>query len=230
MINRSITGILIIGLLIISAHRLDAQGNERARVRKSVDVLEDILEIPEEGIPPALLEEAYGVAVIPGVLKVGLGVGGRHGKGVLSVQGTDDTWSPPLFISLSGGSVGWQIGVQSTDIILVFKNRKSVRAILDGEFTLGADASIAAGPVGRHVGAKTDVEFSAEIYSYSKSRGLFAGIALEGAVLQIDWDANEEFYDNIDITTDDIFKAQIQDIPRSVKDLQRALAEATNSN
>ncbi len=230
MINKLLAGLIIIGILSVWTQRLDAQGNERARVQKSVEVLEEILEIPEQGIPPVLLEGAYGIAVIPGVLKVGLGVGGRHGKGILSVQQKNGAWTPPAFVSLSGGSVGWQFGVQSTDIILVFKNRKSVGAILDGEFTLGADASIAAGPVGRHIGAKTDLEFTAEIYSYSKSRGLYAGLALEGAVLQIDWDANEAFYDNIDITTDDIFKSQIQNMPRGVKDLQKAFAEATGSH
>jgi lipid-binding SYLF domain-containing protein len=202
-----------------------ANSNEKARIEDATDVILDIMDIPEQKIHPELLDDAYGIAVIPGVIKVGLGVGGRHGKGILVVRTSDGPWSHPVFMILTGGSIGWQIGVQSTDIILIFRKKKSVAAILEGEFTLGADASIAAGPVGRHVGAKTDVTFKAEIYSYSQSRGLFAGLALEGAVLQIDHDANEDFYDDQTVTPDDIFSNRVQDVPACAQEFRRVLTE-----
>jgi lipid-binding SYLF domain-containing protein len=202
-----------------------ANSNEKARIEDATDVILDIMDIPEQKIHHELLDDAYGIAVIPGVIKVGLGLGGRHGKGILVVRTSDGQWSYPVFLILTGGSIGWQIGVQSTDIILIFRKKKSVDAILEGEFTLGADASIAAGPVGRHVGAKTDVTFRAEIYSYSQSRGLFAGLALEGAVLQIDHDANEDFYDDQTVTPDDIFSNRVQDVPACAQEFRRVLTE-----
>ncbi len=202
-----------------------ANSNEKARIEDATDVILDIMDIPEQKIHPELLDDAYGIAVIPGVIKVGLGLGGRHGKGILVVRTPDGPWSHPVFLILTGGSIGWQIGVQSTDIILIFRKKKSVDAILEGEFTLGADASIAAGPVGRHVGAKTDVTFKAEIYSYSQSRGLFAGLALEGAVIQIDHDANEDFYDDQTVTPDDIFSNRVQNVPACAQEFRRVLTE-----
>jgi lipid-binding SYLF domain-containing protein len=204
-----------------------AQGNEIAKVESAALVIDEIMDIPEESIPPSLLDRAYGVAVIPDVIKVGLGIGGRYGKGILVMRTSDNRWSNPAFITLTGGSIGWQIGVQSTDIILVFKTRRSVDAVIEGEFTLGADASVAAGPVGRHIGAKTDVEFKAEIYSYSKSRGLFAGLALEGAAIQIDHDANENFYDQPYISVDDIFSNQVENVPDCVDTFRQILNEYT---
>lgn len=206
-----------------------AQGNEVAKVEAAVFVIDEIMDIPEESIPPSLLDQTYGIAVIPDVIKVGLGIGGRYGKGILVMRTQDNRWSNPAFITLTGGSIGWQIGIQSTDIILVFKTGRSVDAVIEGEFTLGADASVAAGPVGRHVGAKTDVEFRAEIYSYSKSRGLFAGLALEGAAIQIDHDANEDFYDQPYVSVDDIFSNQVEKVPDCVNTFRQTLNEYTNT-
>ncbi len=169
---------------------------ETKRLAASAEVLEQIMAIPEKGIPPQLFANAHAVAIIPNVVKVGFVVGGRHGRGVLLVRDEGGTWSEPLFVTITAGSVGWQIGAQSTDVVLVFRNRGSVENILLGKFTLGADAAIAAGPVGRRVEGATDAELKAEIYSYSRSRGLFAGISLEGSSLQIDSDAVERFYGN----------------------------------
>ncbi|NTU43865.1 MAG: lipid-binding SYLF domain-containing protein, partial [Nitrospirales bacterium] len=121
-------------------------------------------------------------------------LGGRYGTGVVMLRERGGQWSNPLFISITGGSIGWQIGAQSTDIILVFKSRKGVEGITRGKLTLGADANIAAGPVGRHLEAGTDIQFKSEIYSYSRSRGLFAGLAIEGASLQVDDEDADEFY------------------------------------
>jgi lipid-binding SYLF domain-containing protein len=166
---------------------------EDDRLHAASDVLHQLSEIPENAIPPELLADAYGIAVIPGVIKAGFVVGGRWGKGVIAVR-QDSGWSNPSFITLAGGSIGWQIGAQSTDIILVFKTRRGVENLAASKVTLGADVSVAAGPVGRQASAATDAQMKAEIYSYSRSRGLFAGLALEGAVLQPDEEANNVAY------------------------------------
>ncbi len=135
---------------------------EEDRLRTASDVLHQISEIPENAIPPELLADAYGIAVIPGVIKAGFVVGGRWGKGVIAVR-QDSGWSNPSFITLAGGSIGWQIGAQSTDIVLVFKTRRGVENLASGKVTLGADAAIAAGPVGRQASAATDAQMKAEI-------------------------------------------------------------------
>lgn len=168
--------------------------------------LESFVNIPENAIPPALLTQAYGIAVIPSVLKVSFIVGGRRGSGVVAVRNENGKWSNPAFINLTGGSVGWQVGASSTDIILVFKSRKSIDRIARGDVTLGADASVAAGPVGRSVGAATNIRFDAEVYSYSRSRGLFAGVSLEGAAISVDDAANMDFYSQADISPYEILK------------------------
>ncbi|QXE92976.1 lipid-binding SYLF domain-containing protein [Geomonas subterranea] len=167
---------------------------EAKKVQKSATVLQDIMKIPEKGIPPALLRDAKAVAIIPGVIKGAFVVGGRHGTGVLSVRKEDSSWSDPIFVSITGGSIGWQVGATSTDLILVFKELKDVDKLLQGKFTLGADAGVAAGPVGRKVEAATDITFKSGILSYSRSRGLFAGLSLEGAALQVDDQADAAYY------------------------------------
>lgn len=196
---------LLIFLSFAVALPVTAATREEERVADASDVLDQLLRIPEKTLPPALLARAYAVAVIPNVVKVGFGVGARRGKGVLVVRQDDESWSNPAFIALTGGSIGWQIGAQSTDIILVFKTRKGVDGITDGKLTLGADASVAAGPIGRHTGIATDIQFKAEVYSYSRSRGLFAGVALEGAGVTMDRKANAAFYSDPRMTPEKIF-------------------------
>lgn len=198
---------------------------EAKKVDEAAAVLKEIMVIPEKGIPPALLSDAYGIAVVPGVIKVGFIIGGRHGSGILMVREKEGGWSSPSFVSITGGSIGWQIGAQSTDVILVFKSSKSIEGIKKGKFTLGADASVAAGPVGRRVEAATDVKLGAEIYSYSRSRGLFAGVSLEGAALQIDDDANAAFYGKKEVRAADIFAGKVTSPSPAVKRLQKMLAE-----
>ena len=170
----------LIAMGLMLAMPAAAASREEQRVANAADVLDKLLRIPEKSIPPSLLSRAYAVAVIPGVVKAGFVLGARHGKGILVIRQDDDSWSNPAFITLTGGSFGWQAGVESTDIILVFKTRRGVTDIANGKLTLGADASIAAGPVGRHAEIATDLAFQAEVVSYSRSRGLFAGVALEG--------------------------------------------------
>lgn len=174
--------------------------SEKETIRTATSVLHDFFSIPETAIPPALLDKAYGIAVLPGVIKAGFILGGRHGTGVLSVRTESGAWSNPAFISLTGGSIGWQIGVSSTDLILVFTSERSVEQLANGAFTLGADASVAAGPVGRSTTAATNLTLNAEIYSYSRSRGLFLGVAIEGGVLSMNHAANTDFYDNPNIS------------------------------
>jgi len=182
-----------------------AATREERRVADAADVLEQLLRIPERSIPPALLSHAYAVAVIPNVVKVGFGVGARRGRGILVVRQDDSSWSNPAFITMTGGSIGWQVGAQSTDVILVFRTRKGVERIANGKFTLGADASVAAGPVGRHTSVATDIRFQAEVVSYSRSRGLFAGVAFEGAGITMDRKSNVAFYGSSEMTPEKIF-------------------------
>jgi len=190
---------------LLFASTSDASSREERRVGDAADVLEQFLRIPERTVPPALLSQAYAVAVIPKVVKAAFWLGARRGKGIIVVRQDDDSWSNPAFIAITGGSVGWQIGAQSTDIILVFKTRKGVEGIENGRLTLGADAAVAAGPVGRQTGVATGMEFEAEVYSYSRSRGLFAGVSLQGTGITMDRKANAAFYGANDMTPERIF-------------------------
>jgi lipid-binding SYLF domain-containing protein len=189
------------------------KSKELERVENSIQVFKELVDLPDEGIHPALLSRAQAIAVIPGFWNAAWVIGGRHGKGVIMVRKGPKNWSYPSFVSMTGGSVGFQIGVQKADIILVFKDKKSVKTIADGKFTLGAGASVVAGPVGRKAEADTDIKFEAEIYSYSKSKGLFAGISVEGASLSMDRDANAQFYRSFDITVEEILSKDPIDTP-----------------
>jgi lipid-binding SYLF domain-containing protein len=147
-------------------------------------------------IPLNLLRDAQGIAIVPSMVKGGFVIGVRHGRGVLTTRTETGAWTAPTFITITGGSIGWQAGLQSTDLILVFRTRKSIQGIMNGKFTIGADASASAGPVGRNASASTDARLQAEILSYSRSRGLFAGVSLDGSVIQIDQAATSQFYWN----------------------------------
>ncbi len=204
------TKLLIATTVIVSAllaFPAKAATREEKRVGDAADVIEQLTRIPEKTVPPALLSRAYAVAVIPNVVKAAFGFGARRGKGIIVVRQGDNSWSNPAFVTLTGGSFGWQIGAQSTDIILVFKTRKGVDGIENGQLTLGADASVSAGPLGRQASVSTDIEFQAEVYSYSRSRGLFAGVALEGAGVTMDRKANAAFYGSNSMTPEKIFES-----------------------
>jgi lipid-binding SYLF domain-containing protein len=171
-----------------------AQSREDRTVQEANTVLNEIIAIPNDGIPREMLNNAHAVAIIPRVIKGSFVVGARHGNGVLLVRDTTGAWHAPVFVELTGGNIGWQVGVQSTDIVLVFKTPQSVSGLLNGKFTIGADAAVAAGPVGRQAGAATDSRLNAEIFSYSRSRGLFAGVALDGSVIKVESDRNAAYY------------------------------------
>jgi len=171
-----------------------ASAREEARLIEASGVLEELFAQRDTAIPEKLMARAYGVAVIPNVVKVAAVVGGRRGSGAMVVRDANGKFSDPIMVSLTGGNVGWQIGVQSTDIVLVFTTQKGIEGIADGKLTLGADASVAAGPLGRAASAGTDQNFTAEVYSYSRNRGLFAGVALDGSILSIDSKSNKGLY------------------------------------
>jgi lipid-binding SYLF domain-containing protein len=198
-----------------------------ARGEDAVRVLDEVMQMPESALPTVLLRDAYAIAVIPDVVKAGLIIGGRHGKGLISVKTPEGVWSNPSFIKLSGGSVGWQAGVQATDVILVFRSQRGVDGIVNGKFTMGADASVAAGPVGRTAQASTDGQLKAEIYSYSRSRGLFAGVALDGSVIRIDHKANQAIYGR-NVTPRRIFAGGVENVPGAIVDFRDKLEEYTS--
>jgi len=219
---------LITALLALSlAGSALAGEREDRRAADAATVLDDIMRAPDQAIPSRLLSDAHAIAVIPSVVKASLVLGGRAGKGLIAVRGSDGTWSNPSFIKLTGGSVGFQAGVQSTDVVLVFRSRGGVDSIVNGKFTLGADAAVAAGPVGRAAQASTDGQLKAEIYSYSRARGLFAGVALEGAVLAIDHRANQAVYGR-NTTPRAIFENRAGRPSTQIVDLRDRLEEYTS--
>jgi lipid-binding SYLF domain-containing protein len=214
-------------LLLAPANPLLAGGRDLAIMEDATEVLEGLATLPLRHIPPALLHDAQGLVIIPGVIKAGFVIGGRHGRGVLIARTADGAWGRPEFITLSGGSIGWQIGVQSTDVVLVFKTRRGLDRIRNGKLTLGADVAVAAGPIGRQAEAGTDAMLAAEIYSYSRSRGLFAGLSLEGGVLLLDPGATGAYYRQEPAGYMDPRTGQLVPVtPASVK-LQVKLAQLT---
>lgn len=164
------------------------------RVRTATDVYRELMKEPDRGVPHALLERCRCIAVIPHVIKGALGYGARYGRGVMSCRDSAGRWSPISFVTLSGGSFGFQIGGESSDFVLFFMTDRGARSLISSKFTLGGKASVAAGPVGRSAEASTDIKLDAEIYSYAKAKGIFAGISLEGSRLAPDENANERYY------------------------------------
>ena len=204
-------------VLALGASGAWAQAREEGRLLMASQVLEELRDSRDQYIPDRLLERAYAIAVIPDMTKIAFFAGGRHGNGVMVVRDKDGRFGSPTFISMTGGSFGWQWGVQSMDIVLVFTTRKGVEGITGGKFTLGADASVAAGPVGRQASASTDATFRSEVYSYSRTRGVFAGLALDGTALRIDDDANDAFYKKKDVLASDIVSGKIRSNDESAR-------------
>ncbi len=220
---------ILVSLLLLPTALLSAQATEIGKIADAKLAFEDVTAIPEKTIPEYLLKDAAGIAIIPDVVKVGFIVGGEFGKGVLLLKSQDGGWSNPIFITLSGGSIGWQLGAQSADFILVFKTKRSVDGVLSGKFTLGVDVAAAAGPLGRRASASTDMELKAEIYSYSRSRGFFAGLSLDGAVLKIDDQANAAFYGVDYISPRDIQTRTGLKVPAEATELRQTVKEYTQS-
>ena len=209
-------------LALLPARAAQAQSREDARLITATQVLEELRATPDQHLPTWLLDRAYGVAVIPEVIKGAIFfVGGRYGRGVVVTRDETGRFSNPAFISLTGGSVGWQIGAQAADVVLVFATKRSLENFGRGQFTLGASASVAAGPMGRSGEASAGKQ--AEIYSYSRARGLFAGVALDGTVLAFDRKANRNFYGR-DVTTGEIFSGAAKTSSESVRRFIAAIA------
>jgi lipid-binding SYLF domain-containing protein len=231
--TKTYTTMLAVGLLaavFLGASSCYAgAAREEGRLLTATEVLEDVQSMPDQRLPDTLLAHAYGIAVIPDVTKVAFLFGGRHGNGVMAVRDTlSSPWSNPVFISLTGGSWGLQIGAQSSDIILVFTTKAGIEGIAGGKLTLGADASVAAGPVGRQGSAATDVSL-AEIYSYARTRGLFGGIAVDGSVIAIDRSANAALYRKHGVTATEIFSGQAPAPPETAQRFLERLAQATHT-
>jgi SH3 domain-containing YSC84-like protein 1 len=199
------------------AHPQDKKNlkDEIDQSEKAARVFREIMDTPDKGIPQALLENAECVAVFPSVIKAGFIFGGRGGRGVASCR-TAKGWSAPAFFNLGGGSFGLQIGAQATDFVLLFMNKDGLNSLLSDKFTLGGDASVAAGPVGRQAGASTDLKLNAQILSYSRSKGLFAGLELKGVVISPDKDDMRDVYGE-GITAKEVLKENKVTAPVAVR-------------
>ncbi len=211
MLSRANVFSLLAGttLALFMAQSHAAAEREEGKLLTATRVMEELQATRDQFIPDRLLQRAYGIAVVPDVAKVAFIGGGRYGKGILVVRDKNGNFTSPVFIRLAGGSIGWQAGVQESDVVLVFTTRAGIEGITDGKLTLGGDASVAAGPVGRAASAGTDANFAAEVYSYSRARGLFAGIALDGTSISIDRGANAKFYDKYDAPASDIINGTL---------------------
>jgi len=196
--------------------------DEAKQSEKAARVLEEIMGTPDKAIPQDLLDKAECVAVFPSVIKAGFIVGGRGGRGVASCR-TANGWSAPAYFNLAGGSVGLQIGAQATDFVLLFMNKEGLNHLLSDKFELGGDASVAAGPVGRQAGASTDLKLNAQILSYSRSKGLFAGLELKGVVIKPDKDDMRDVY-GTGVTAKEVLQENKVQAPAAVRTFPNTLA------
>jgi lipid-binding SYLF domain-containing protein len=188
-------GFCCIGATTLFAGMLFAGESAASRLEESANVMQEIMETPDNAIPQELLQSCQCIVIVPGMKKAAFIIGAKYGKGFLLCRKASETgWSAPAAIMVEGGSFGFQLGGSSTDVVMLVMNSGGVDKLLSSKFTLGADASVAAGPVGRTASAKTDLQLDAEILSYSRSRGLFAGVALNGATLRPDEDTSTELY------------------------------------
>jgi lipid-binding SYLF domain-containing protein len=203
------------------ARQATPDSNEAKRVRDSVTVFSEIMKAEDSAIPKSILTKAEGIAIFPDTQKGGFVVGGVHGRGILSAHGAEG-WSAPAFLTMTGGSLGLQIGGQAADIILVINNRRGLENLVNNQFKIGADAAVAAGPVGRDAQASTDIQLRAEILSYSRARGLFAGVTINGSTIRQDRDANQRFY-GMRLETKQIVFAMLANPPAPVSDWRAAL-------
>jgi len=181
---------LVVALTAVASDRDDAIN----RIHHADEVFNSIMDAPDQGIPAGLLDKTKCIAIIPGNVKFAFIFGGNYGRGLVTCRTTGKDWTAPLFLAVEGGSVGYQIGGSSTDLVLLFMNDHALHSLLSDRFKLGADASVAAGPVGRTADADTDIKLNAEILSYSRAKGIFAGVSLQGAVVKSDESANESMY------------------------------------
>lgn len=217
-------GIILFFALIVTSVNAYAEDNKWSRlVEESGLVLNQIQQMPDQNIPENLLRDCSAIAIFPNTISAGLGIGGKYGQGIIMVRDNKSRkWSAPALFTIAGGSWGLQIGGQATDFVLLIMNRRSVDGILDGKIKLGADASVAGGPVGRAAEASTDIQLKGGILSYSRSRGLFAGVKLEGAVIAQHWDGDKELYGK-SLSAREILLENKANMPDSARELLRVL-------
>jgi lipid-binding SYLF domain-containing protein len=223
--------VLLLGAGVATAQSKDAKSKDAKRIseatsqsQKAAKVFTQIMNVPEKAIPQDLLDKAEAIAVFPDVIKAGFIVGGRGGRGVISRR-TGSSWSAPAFFNLGGGSIGLQIGASSTDFVLLFMNDEALKGLLEDKFEIGGEGSLAAGPIGRSASASTDAQLKAGILSYSRSKGLFAGLELKGVVISPDNNDNEAVYG---LKAQDILtgskKISLNHMPAGVRIFPRTLA------
>ena len=215
MLKRLLMVTTLVLLVTVTAVASD-RDDDVNRTNKAAQVFKEIMNTPDQGIPQELLESAKCIAIIPGDVKFAFVFGGSYGRGLATCH-TGHGWSAPMFVAVDGGSVGYQIGGSSTDIVMLFMNDHALQSLLSDKFKLGADASVAAGPVGRNASAGTDLKLNAEILSYSRTKGAFAGVSLNGAVVQADKSGDEAMYGH-DVTRHDILAGKVA-VPESAQAL-----------
>jgi SH3 domain-containing YSC84-like protein 1 len=208
---------LLVSLTVVASSDREDDVN---RTHKAAQVFKEIMNTPDQGIPRDLLQSAKCIAIIPGDVKFAFIFGGSYGRGLATCR-TGRGWSAPMFVAIDGGSVGYQIGGSSTDIVMLFMNDHALQSLLSDKFKLGADASVAAGPVGRNAAAGTDLKLSAEILSYSRAKGVFAGVSLDGALMQADKSGDKAMYGD-DVDRHNILSGKIT-VPPSARPLLRAI-------
>ena len=222
MLKRLLIGTTLGLLVTISAFASDREDDVK-RTQKATEVFKEIMNTPDQGIPQDLLRSTKCIAIIPGDVKFAFVFGGSYGRGLATCR-TEHGWSAPMFVAIDGGSVGYQIGGSSTDIMLLFMNDHALQSLMSDKFKLGADASVAAGPVGRTGAAGTDLKLTAEILSYSRTKGLFAGVALDGAVVQADKSGDKAMYGEY-VKRHEILSGKIA-VPASARPLLREIGES----
>jgi lipid-binding SYLF domain-containing protein len=229
---KNVASYLVVGLCLISSAWAVSGEKEKERVKESSNVMKEILDAPDKGIPGSVLDGSKCVIVLPNVKKAAMGVGGSYGRGVMTCRTGADfkgPWSPPVMMASSGGSFGFQLGAQATDFVILVLNDSGARAMLHNKLKLGADASIAAGPVGRTSEASTNAAMKAQMLSYSRSRGVFGGVSLSGSTLRPDDDANHNLYGE-KVTTEAIINSQGVTMPEEANLLVTSLTAATTKS
>jgi lipid-binding SYLF domain-containing protein len=214
---------IILILLVSSAAWAQEDGNKQRKVlRTSQMILDEIQKSPDQKIPMSLISKAKAIIVFPTMLKAGFFLGGRYGKGVASIRASDTgKWGPPAFLYTTGASFGFQVGAEAIDLILLVMSQRGLEGLLNKKFSLGADISISAGPVGRHAEAATDIFMQGEIYSYSRSKGLFGGVSVKGTIITSDVDANLAYYGKPLTAENILLFNQTGEIPESGKQFIR---------
>jgi len=219
MLKRILAVTTLIAIASLTAIASDREDDVN-RTQKAAQVFKEIMSTPDQGIPSNLLESAKCIAIIPGDKKFAFIFGGSYGRGLATCR-TEHGWSAPMFVAIDGGSVGYQIGGSSTDIVMLFMNDHALQSLMSDKFKLGADASVAAGPVGRNAAAGTDLKLNAEILSYSRSKGVFAGVSLDGAAMQADKSGDKAMYGD-DVNRHEILNGKVA-VPASARELVEEL-------